>query len=90
MELTDLIGFRIPNHSFINALTSKFNRPIITTSLNITKQESIVNLKTASIDFKDLVIFDDGTKRVSKGSTILDFSSNKVKVIRYGDGIYIK
>ena len=87
---SNLIGLRILQHNFTNELTSKFNRPIITTSLNITKQDSIVDLKTASIDFKDLVIFDDGTNRASKGSTILDFSSNKIRVIRYGDGIYIK
>ena len=71
-------------------LVSEFKKPIITTSLNITTEESITDLKTASIDFKDLVIFDDKIKRTSKGSTILDFSSDEVKVIRYGDEIYKK
>ena len=87
---SNLIGFRIPKHNFTNQLVSKFKKPLITTSLNITKQKSITDLKTASIDFKDLVIFDDERKRISKGSTILDFSSKTVKIIRYGDEIYIK
>ena len=87
---SELIGFRIPNHNFTSQLVSKFKTPIITTSLNVTTHESITDLKTASIDFKDLVIFDDKIKRTSKGSTILDFSSDEVKVIRYGDEIYKK
>ena len=85
-----LIGFRIPKHEFTNELVSKFKKPIITTSLNVTKKESITDLKTASIDFKDLVIFDDEINRDSKGSTILDFSSDIIKIIRYGDEIYKK
>ena len=85
-----LIGFRIPRHNFTNQLVHKFKKPIITTSLNITKQKSVTDLKTASIDFKDLVIFDDEINRISKGSTILDFSSDEIKVIRHGDEIYMK
>ena len=87
---SELIGFRIPKHDFTNQLVSKFKKPIITTSLNVTKKESITDLKTASIDFKDLVIFDDEINRDSKGSTILDFSSDVIKIIRYGDEIYKK
>ena len=87
---SDLIGFRIPKHQFTNELVSEFKKPIITTSLNITTQDSITDLKTASIDFKDLVIFDDKIKRISKGSTILDFSSNEVRIIRCGDEVYTK
>ena len=86
---SNLIGFRIPDHSFTNQLTAKLKKPIITTSLNETKQESIIDLKTASIDFKELVIFDDGIKRLSKGSTILDFSCDKINIIRHGDEDYI-
>ena len=87
---SDLIGFRIPEHQFTNELVSEFKKPIITTSLNVTTHDSITDLKTASIDFKDLVIFDDKIKRVSKGSTILDFSSNEIIIIRHGDESYIK
>ena len=85
---SDLIGFRIPNHFFINKLISRFKKPIITTSLNLTGQESIINLEKVSEHFKELVIFDDEKRTPSKGSTILNFSSKKIKIIRKGDGDY--
>ena len=72
MGNSDLIGFRIPNHFFINKLVSRFKKPIITTSLNLTGEESIVNLEKVSEHFKELVIFDDGKRTASKGSTILN------------------
>lgn len=86
---SELIGFRIPNHNFTNQLTSALNKPIITTSLNLTGQKSIIDLKSVSNHFKDLVIFDDGEKKISKGSTILDFSQKEIKIIRQGDGKYL-
>ena len=85
---SDLIGFRIPNHSFSNQLVSKFKKPIITTSLNLTGEASIINLEKVSEHFKELVIFDDEKRTPSKGSTILNFSSKKIKIIRKGDGDY--
>jgi len=85
---SNLIGFRIPNHFFINKLVSRFKKPIITTSLNLTGEESIINLEKVSEHFKELVIFDDGKRKTSKGSTILKFSSESVKIIRKGDGEY--
>tara|TARA_B100000686_G_C16538521_1_gene836152 strand:+ start:28 stop:618 length:591 start_codon:yes stop_codon:yes gene_type:complete len=85
---SDLIGFRIPNHSFSNKLVLKFKKPIITTSLNLTGEESIINLEKVSEHFKELVIFDDEKRKSSKGSTILNFSSKNVSIIRKGDGEY--
>ena len=87
---SELIGFRIPDHNFTNQLATKFNNPIITTSLNQTREKSIIDLKTVSNHFKELVIFDDGDQKLSHGSTILKFSSKKIIMIRQGDGIYLK
>ena len=84
-----LIGFRIPNHDFTQLLASKFKKPLITTSLNITGEQSIIDLKTIGNHFKELVIFDDNDKKLSKGSTIIDFSSAELKIIRKGDGKYL-
>ena len=86
---SNLIGFRIPNHSFTNNLLSKFKKPIITTSLNLTEEQPIINLEKVSEHFKELVIFDDENRKASKGSTILNFSSKNLKIIRKGDGEYI-
>ena len=86
---SDLIGFRIPNHPFTNLLSSRFKKPIITTSLNLTGEQSIINLEKVSEHFKELVIFDDKKRKASNGSTILNFSSKIVKIIRKGDGEYM-
>ena len=86
---SDLIGFRIPNHPFTNLLSSRFKKPIITTSLNLTGEQSIINLEKVSEHFKELVIFDDKKRKASNGSTILNFSSEIVKIIRKGDGEYM-
>ena len=85
---SELVGFRVPNHKFTNQLVTKFKRPIITTSLNLTGEDSIINLEKVSEHFKELVIFDDKKRNPSKGSTILDFSSDNIKLIRKGDGDY--
>ena len=84
-----LIGFRIPNYNFTQLLASKFRNPLITTSLNITGEQPIIDLKTLGNHFKELVIFDDDDKKLSKGSTIIDFSSTEQKIIRKGDGEYL-
>ena len=41
-------------------------------------------------NFRQIYIYDDGIQRISKGSTILDFSSKKITILRNGDGIYNK
>ena len=86
---SNLIGFRIPIHPFTNLLSSRFKKPIITTSLNLTGEQSIINLEKVSEHFKELVIFDDKKRKASNGSTILNFSSEIVTIIRKGDGEYI-
>jgi len=87
-EDSNLIGIRIPNHKFTLNLIKKFKNPIITTSLNKTGERPISNLKKVARIYSDILIFDDKKKRDSKGSTILDISKNKIKIIRYGDGEY--
>lgn len=86
VEKSELIGFRIPKHSFSQNLVKGLNRPIVTTSFNITGQESILELEKVSEHFKEIVIFDDERRAPSKGSTILDLSQQNMKVIRKGDG----
>ena len=86
VEKSELIGFRIPKHSFSQNLVKGLNRPIVTTSFNITGQESILELEKVSEHFKEIVIFDDERRAPSKGSTILDLSQQNMKIIRKGDG----
>ena len=65
-EKSKLIGFRIPNHSFSKNLVKSLNRPIVTTSFNITGQESNLKLEKVSEHFKEIVIFDDERRAPSK------------------------
>ena len=85
---SELIGFRIPNHAFTNNLIKEFKNPIVTTSVNTTGQESIINLKEIPENFKHILVYDDEKRKLSKGSTILNFSNKKVTIVRYGDGKY--
>ena len=87
-EKSELIGFRIPNHSFTNNLIKEFKTPIVTTSVNTTGQKSIIDLKAIPTNFKHILVYDDEKRKLSKGSTILNFSNKEVTVIRYGDGKY--
>ena len=55
-EKSGLIGFRIPNHLFTNNLVKKFNNPIVTTSINMTGKQSIIDLKSIPNNFKHILI----------------------------------
>ena len=87
-EGSSLIGIRIPHHKFTLDLIKKFKKPIITTSLNKTGETPISNLKKVAKIYPDILIFDDGKEKRSKGSTILDISSDEIKIVRHGDGEY--
>ena len=83
------VGIRIPNHNFSLQLVKSLNRPIITTSVNIHGQKSLHDLNTISKNFSKIDIFsDDSLNKNSKGSTIIDCTKSKIKLIRNGDGIY--
>ena len=87
-EKSKLIGFRIPNHPFTNNLIKRLKKPILTTSVNMTGQKPIINLKEIPNNFKHILLYDDEKRKLSKGATILDFSNKKVSIIRLGDGKY--
>ena len=87
-EKSGLIGFRIPNHLFTNNLVKKFNNPIVTTSINMTGKQSIIDLKSIPNNFKHILLYDDEKCKLSKGSTILNFSNKKITLVRLGDGKY--
>ena len=87
-EDSELIGFRIPNHAFSNNLIKEFKTPIVTTSVNTTGQKPIIDLKEIPDNFKHILVYDDEKRKLSKGSTILNFSNKKATIVRYGDGKY--
>jgi len=83
------VGVRIPKHDFPIKIVKSLNRPIITTSVNVHGQKSLYNLDDITSNFNDIVIFnDDNINKNSNGSTILDFTKEKVELLRQGDGAY--
>ncbi|MBC8213331.1 MAG: threonylcarbamoyl-AMP synthase [Candidatus Marinimicrobia bacterium] len=83
-----LIGIRIPKHPFPIQLVKALGKPIITTSINRHGTEPLNDISQVAIDFPDIIIFEDQVVKNSKGSTIVDLTQNKHKVIRVGDGKY--
>ena len=83
------IGVRIPNHNFPLEIVKAFKKPIITTSVNVHNQKSLNDFKEIKNQFKDIHIFvDEELKNNSKGSTIIDCTSEDFSILRMGDGVF--
>tara|TARA_B110000438_G_scaffold287570_1_gene320035 strand:- start:749 stop:1342 length:594 start_codon:yes stop_codon:yes gene_type:complete len=80
------IGIRIPENNFILDVVKTFNKPIITTSINLHGENSVNDLETIKQNFHKIDIFEGRTKAASIGSTIVDLTTNQPKIIRKGDG----
>ena len=83
------IGVRIPNHNFPLEIVKAFKKPIITTSVNIHNQKSLNKFEEIKKQFKDIDIFvDEELEYNSKGSTIIDCTSENFPILRMGDGVF--
>jgi len=82
------IGVRIPNHFFPVKLVKLLEKPIITTSINRHGNDPLNDVTQVEIDFPNVDIFEDSNHSLSKGSTIIDFSSSPPTIVRDGDGPY--
>ena len=78
------VGFRMPNHPVTLELIREFG-PLIGPSANISGQASGVSFKEILKDFGQEVLgFEDDAFLTGQDSTILDLSSDKVKILRQG------
>tara|TARA_B110001454_G_C12641259_1_gene401291 strand:+ start:482 stop:1057 length:576 start_codon:yes stop_codon:yes gene_type:complete len=82
------IGIRIPKNKFCIELLKQYKKPIITTSVNIHGQKALNNIDEIEKIFFNIDIYKGFVNKESKGSTIIDFTGETVKIIRQGDGIY--
>jgi len=80
------IGVRIPDNKVALALLRRVGRPLAAPSANVSGGKSPVNARQAGRQLNGLVdlILDAGPTRYRKDSTIIDFTSKPVKVIRKG------
>lgn len=80
------VGVRIPNNKIELEIIKKFNSPITGTSANLSGNDGIIDPKIA---FKELngkvdIVIDGGVCDFGIPSTIVDFSSGEIKLIREG------
>ena len=83
---TSKIGIRMPKSKFILDVVNYINKPIVTTSINLHGENPINDIDVISKFFDSFNIFKNGSNAKSKGSTILDFTNNNIKILRRGDG----
>ena len=81
------IALRIPKYEFLNNLLKKINKPLVQTSVNISGQPTLLEIKKITEIFveeknqPDLII-DAGDLPKSESSTIIDLTKNNIKIIR--------
>jgi len=86
----ECIGVRLPDHSFLQSLVAKLNKPIVSTSANFTGQKEAYSVEELNQQFKgnlqDLdFILDNGILDFNRPSTVLKIVGEKLELIREGD-----
>tara|TARA_B100000427_G_scaffold113608_1_gene94178 strand:+ start:4963 stop:5529 length:567 start_codon:yes stop_codon:yes gene_type:complete len=78
------IGFRVPQHAFLHALLSEYQRPITSTSVNKTNQPPLNNPNSIEEEFgKEIdLLIDAGEIKNKKASKIYIFDNKTITQIR--------
>lgn len=81
----EYVGIRIPDNKELIEIISRFNRPVVSTSCNISAEEVITNISLLDDSLKNSVdyIYDGGDVN-SLPSTIVKFDNDKLIIIREG------
>lgn len=79
-KLRRKIGFRIPDNAFVRRLIRKLDKPITTTSANISGGRELYRIKDVIKAFGGKVdlIIDAGNLKKRKPSTVFDVAENKI------------
>ena len=88
-ELTkgsEYVGIRMPNNEFLLNLINEFNKPLLSTSANITNMDVITNTSLIEEELKNKIsyIYDIGTLGTT-ASTLIKVENNKIIFLREGD-----
>ncbi|MCP4114190.1 MAG: threonylcarbamoyl-AMP synthase [Desulfobacteraceae bacterium] len=84
---TGKIGIRMPHHPVARALVKQLGTPMTGTSANISGDRGISRVQDLAPDLVtdvDLVL-DAGELKGGKGSTVVDVTGDKVRVLRVGE-----
>lgn len=82
----DTVGVRMPDHFFALNMIKELGHPIIATSANLSGKDSPTNFQMAKEDLENRVdiFIDEGNCIGGVPSTIIDLSSDKIKILRQG------
>ena len=80
-----LVGVRMPNNKLLLDLMNEINKPIISTSANISGNSVITNTNLIDPELKKHIsyIYDDGEK-TNIASTLVKVEDNKIKILIEG------
>ena len=84
---TGKIGIRMPHHPVARALIKRLGTPITGTSANISGARGISRVQDLAPDLVSRVdmVLDAGQLKGGKGSTVVDVTGDKVRVLREGE-----
>lgn len=80
------IAVRFPNNDFLLEIISKINRPLFSTSANISNNKTITstsNIDSELLDYIDLVV--DGGEINASSSTIVICENDNINILRDGE-----
>ena len=83
---TNTVGVRIPNNKDLLEVINKLNKPVISTSANISSEKTITKISDLELDLKNNInyIYDAGIIN-NKSSTIVKFNNHKLEILRNGE-----
>jgi L-threonylcarbamoyladenylate synthase len=82
----DSVALRVPDHSFLRELIRALDEPITGTSANRSGRPSCRTAREVTRQLGNAVdlIIDGGTSRVGQGSTVVDITTEPVRIVRGG------
>lgn len=82
---TNYVGIRIPNNKELLEIINKLDKPVISTSANISEEISITNIEQLDKEIKDNVDYIYGVGEIlNQSSTIVKFENGKLIILREG------
>ncbi len=79
------IAIRIPKYKFLNNLLKRVNKPLVQTSVNVSKGPALLKVEDIKKQFGkyDILLIDAGNLQKRKPSKIVDLTSEAQKIVRY-------
>jgi L-threonylcarbamoyladenylate synthase len=82
---SEYVGIRMPDNKLLLDLMNNINKPIISTSANISGSSVITNTSLIEPELKEYIsyVYDDGEK-TNVASTLVKVEDGKIKILREG------